>query len=53
MEQQIHQDCKAIIELVTVNVLSKVNTREESRAFFAKMAGDYYRYMSEVLTGEK
>ena len=34
---------------MTDNVLSKVSTKEVSRAFFAKMAGDYYRYQSEVM----
>ena len=42
-----------IIELVTDNVLSKNSKKEESRVFFAKMAGDYYRYQSEVLTGDE
>ena len=52
MESLIRDDCKMIVELVTENVLSKASSKEESRVFFAKMAGDYYRYQSEVVTGE-
>ena len=53
MESQIRDDCRMIVALVTENVLSKSSTKEESRVFFAKMAGDYYRYQSEVVVGEE
>ena len=52
MEQMIQSDCQMIIDLVTENVLANASAKEESRAFFAKMAGDYYRYKSEVLEGD-
>ena len=31
----------------------KVASTDETKAFFFKMIGDYYRYVAEAATGEK
>ena len=41
-----------MIELVSTNVLSKT-VNDEPKAFFAKMAADYHRYICEVATSER
>lgn len=45
-------NCDKVIGLVTDKVLSK-ECPNEARAFFDKMVGDYYRYISEVASGAK
>ena len=41
-----------IIDLIKSKVLTK-NCLEESKAFFVKMVGDYYRYIAETAQGDK
>lgn len=52
IEDGLYRDCELIIELINSKVLSK-NCIEESKAFFVKMVGDYYRYIAETAKGEK
>ena len=46
IEQQLIADCEKIIQLIKDKVLSK-QCDGEPKAFFVKMVGDYYRYISE------
>ena len=39
-----------IVNSVKDNCVAKAET-EETKAFFSKMVGDYYRYVSECATG--
>jgi len=50
VENELHIICKDVLDLLE-NVLVKNNTKEdESRVFYLKMTGDYYRYLSEFVT---
>ena len=51
-EAAILQDCEHVIELIQNNVLTK-SVQDEPKAFFAKMAADYNRYICEVTTGDR
>merc|ERR1712110_292024 len=46
IEGQLTADCEKVIELINSKVLSK-DCDGEAKAFFIKMVGDYYRYISE------
>ena len=48
----MYKDCEHIIELIKSKVLSK-QADEEAKAFFVKMVGDYYRYITETAQGAK
>lgn len=52
IEDGLYRDCELIIELIKSKVLTK-GCLEESKAFFVKMVGDYYRYIAETAQGEK
>jgi len=50
VENELHTICKDVLDLLE-NVLVKNNTKEdESRVFYLKMTGDYYRYLSEFVS---
>merc|ERR1712060_724405 len=46
IEEQLIEDCERIINIIKNKVLSKA-CDGEAKAFFVKMVGDYYRYISE------
>jgi len=46
IEDQLTKDCESIIKMINDKVLSKT-CDGEPKAFFIKMVGDYYRYISE------
>ena len=46
IEQQLTEDCEKIIGMIKSKVLDK-GCDGEPKAFFIKMVGDYYRYISE------
>ena len=47
-EQQIQVLCTEITQLMENSVI-KNTSRTESKVFFSKLCGDYYRYCSEVI----
>ena len=47
IEDELIADCERIIAIIDQKVLAKSCDDGESRAFFVKMKGDYYRYISE------
>jgi 14-3-3 protein epsilon len=47
IEEGLYGDCEMIIALINSKVLSKT-IENESKAFFVKMVGDYYRYIAET-----
>ena len=46
IEEQLIADCERIISIIDTKVLAKP-CDGEAKAFFVKMVGDYYRYISE------
>ena len=52
IENQLIADCERIIAIINNKVLSKP-CDGEAKAFFVKMVGDYYRYISENAKGAK
>jgi 14-3-3 protein epsilon len=51
IEDKLRQDCEGVIRIINENVLKK-DCGGESKAFFVKMVGDYYRYIAENAKGE-
>ena len=52
IEGELFDQCLSIVNLVKDKCIS-LATNSESKAFFLKMAGDYYRYIAESAQGEK
>jgi len=46
IEGQLTADCEKVIDMINTKVLAK-DCDGEAKAFFVKMVGDYYRYISE------
>lgn len=52
IEGELYDQCMSIVNLVKDKCLPKASN-SESKAFFHKMAGDYYRYIAESAQGAK
>jgi 14-3-3 protein epsilon len=52
VEEELDKICKAILDLLDVNLLPKA-TSGESKVFYQKMKADYYRYIAEYSTDDK
>jgi len=52
VEKELEGICKDILSLLDDHLLKVANT-DESKVFYHKMKGDYYRYMAEFDTGDK
>mmetsp|Transcript_16420 Transcript_16420/g.14101 ORF Transcript_16420/g.14101 Transcript_16420/m.14101 type:complete len:243 (+) Transcript_16420:73-801(+) len=52
IEEELNKFCNDILNLITDQIL-KACTTAESKVFFKKMKGDYYRYISEYASGEQ
>lgn len=50
IENKLTADCQRVIDMINSKVLSK-SCDGESKAFFIKMVGDYYRYIAENAKG--
>jgi 14-3-3 protein epsilon len=46
IEGKLTDDCQRVVDMINDKVLSKA-CEGESKAFFVKMVGDYYRYIAE------
>ena len=45
--------CLTTIKIIKEDIIAKLEKNDsECKSFFLKLAGDYYRYMSEMSTGE-
>ena len=51
IEEELYNQCTTIVDIVKGSCMSKAST-DETKAFFYKMVGDYYRYVAECATGE-
>ncbi|KAI9503237.1 14-3-3 family protein epsilon [Coemansia spiralis] len=52
IESELHEVCDDILEVLEKNLL-KTAEEPESKIFYYKMEGDYYRYLAEFLQSEK
>ena len=52
IEKELHDQCLSIIEIVKT-VCQEKATSDESKAFFLKMIGDYFRYVAESVKDDK
>ena len=46
IEQELYNQCISIVNIVKESCMASAST-DETRAFFFKMIGDYYRYVAE------
>eukprot|EP00355_Strombidium_rassoulzadegani_P002757 CAMPEP_0168612528 /NCGR_PEP_ID=MMETSP0449_2-20121227/2965_1 /TAXON_ID=1082188 /ORGANISM="Strombidium rassoulzadegani, Strain ras09" /LENGTH=239 /DNA_ID=CAMNT_0008653099 /DNA_START=24 /DNA_END=743 /DNA_ORIENTATION=+ len=52
IECELYDQCISIVNIVKDSCLQKATT-DETKAFFYKMIGDYYRYVAECAQGDK
>jgi len=52
IENELYTQCKSIVDVVKSKCLG-LAAEDESKAFFQKMIGDYYRYVAESATADK
>jgi 14-3-3 protein epsilon len=50
IEKELYNQCMSIVNIVKVSCMNVAAT-DETKAFFYKMVGDYYRYVAECATG--
>jgi len=51
VESELKDICNDVLELLTKFLIEK-STTPESKVFYLKMKGDYYRYLAEVASGD-
>jgi len=54
IEKELQEKCQQVLDLIKDHLLTQLKDDDlESKVFYLKMKGDYYRYLVEVTTGEK
>lgn len=51
IEQELKEICEDVLSLLEKYLIPKAGN-PESKVFYLKMKGDYYRYLAEVATGD-
>ncbi|XP_036397713.1 14-3-3 protein zeta-like [Megalops cyprinoides] len=51
VEGELREICNDVLELLSKYLIAN-STNSESKVFYLKMKGDYYRYLAEVATGD-
>jgi len=51
IEKELRDICKDVLNLLDTFLIAKASNAE-SKVFYLKMKGDYYRYLAEVATGD-
>jgi len=49
VENELHTICKDVLDLLENVLVKNSSEKDESRVFYLKMTGDYYRYLSEFI----
>jgi 14-3-3 protein epsilon len=52
IEGELYDQCISIVEIVKSSCMGVAST-DETKAFFFKMIGDYYRYVAECANGDQ
>jgi len=52
IEKELSDICNEVLDLLDKHLIAKASTGE-SKVFYLKMQGDYYRYLAEVAIGDK
>jgi len=52
VEKELNDICKDVLNLLDNHLIAKASN-DESKVFYLKMKGDYYRYLSEVAHGDE
>ncbi|XP_019723441.1 14-3-3 protein zeta-like isoform X2 [Hippocampus comes] len=52
IEKELHDICTEVLGLLEKHLIPKA-TAADSKVFYLKMKGDYYRYLAEVATGDE
>lgn len=52
IENELEDICNDVLDVLETNLLPKAETGE-SKVFYYKMKGDYYRYLAEIAAGDK
>jgi len=52
VEKELNDICKDVLNLLDQHLIAKASN-DESKVFYLKMKGDYYRYLSEVAHGDE
>lgn len=52
VEKELSEICQDVLVLLDKHLIAKASNAE-SKVFYLKMKGDYYRYLAEVATGTK
>ena len=53
VESELSKICQNILDLLDKNLIPSASKNGESKVFYYKMKGDYYRYIAEVALGEE
>merc|ERR1719356_1067418 len=57
VEKELKAICKEVLELLTDHLIKNLRPEDdetgETKVFYLKMCGDYYRYLSEFTTGDE
>merc|ERR1712178_320990 len=51
VEEELKSICNVVLELLDKYLIEK-SSSNESKVFYLKMKGDYYRYLAEVAAGD-
>merc|ERR1712045_994925 len=51
-EKELQEICEVVLGLLDKHLIPKASSGE-SKVFYLKMKGDYFRYLAEVATGQK
>ncbi|XP_059205468.1 14-3-3-like protein isoform X2 [Centropristis striata] len=52
IETELNEICQQVLELLSTHLIPGA-TPPDSKVFYLKMKGDYYRYLAEVASGDK
>jgi len=53
IEKELQERCNAVLSLIDNHLLASSEDDTESKVFYLKMKGDYYRYLVEVSVGDE